>query len=368
MATSPVFIDHGYPDGEDFLLAFLGSGDFLRNTLSSLSNLRGNKNKREHALEIINRLNLGNNSYQDILSAWVNQQRTYLTFRLIQNSPNHINSTNFNDPTELLTSFGEDGWYGPIFGNQNNVFYVRILRVETRNIDNRFDENLSNYRWSVIAEFRDGCLFFSWNNFGYVSPAEEFEGNPNRKEFAYWDYIDDFYEELRGLFFIQFNHVDFGHLILTTIWERFYEDIDFRWDHIAISANSAGVAFNARSAVRDINLQGIRRLSEEITRTALSALNHPFTERDRNFLHVDSQIINFLIRDWEPRSYEFQLSQDNKILFKAHCYFGYSLLDGGLNPRVNQKRDLPHFHCYFNSNGTRGIIDFFLNNNLLDLS
>lgn len=365
MASCTVFIDHGYPDGNDFLIAFLSSGEFLETTLSHLSGLKSkSETKREHTNAIVQKLSSGTISKKDILVALATQRRTYVSFMKISERRENRYPELF-DPVDLLTSFGQEGWYGPIVNEEDHYFYIRTYRIQTMNADNPLDLNSSSIRWTIVAEIRDSFLFLSWNNFGYITPSEEFERNSRTKEFAYWLYINNFYDEIASHINLPLENIDLGHLIMTDIWNRYYEDDRYRWNHIAINANSSGVAFNARSAIRDINLQGISRLSSEISRTALTVLGVDFTEKSEEFSHVNSSVLNLLIKDWDPKSYEFSLENQNQTIFKAHCYFGYGLLAFGekrLTTSINQKKDLPHLHCYHDCNGTRGVIIFLLEN------
>jgi hypothetical protein len=182
------FVDNGYPEGREYCIEFLSSPEFKKETLLKLMSLPLNNRavKRDLALEINTRLENNQISYGDILLAYVQQSRTWLSIKIGQ----HTQNPSLMQPEQLFTQFGEQGWYGPIQDpDSSRKWYIRTYRIIGRIIrDTGEASQIDEYsiRWSVIAEIDKGYVALSWDNFYFWANIARLKGYPFRVAFRFY--------------------------------------------------------------------------------------------------------------------------------------------------------------------------------------
>ena len=369
------FVDNGYPEGSEFLTQFLSSPDFSDNTLKKLSSLSNRFNKRQKALEIIDLLDKGELSKEEIMLAYVKQPKVWLSLKQKQIM---IETPRLQEPLQLLKKFGENGWYGPIRDiNGSKIWYIHIYKIpdvisrgvaQTTQIDER------NIRWSVIAEINTNYLALSWNNFSYIDSANLDENHDNRSQFPFWKYIPALFDELANHCKSPWTDINLHELVLTQLWDGYLSHNDYQWRHLRIRAEASGVALNAHSAgITEINVGGLEALSTQLVKSSLEAMG--ISINTKNLHDVENALLRTLIKEWGTKSYEFSLERkalsdesslstnqtkiesesqtEIKKRFKAHCYFG-------LKPKSNTQDLLQHLNCCPKFGGSTGALNFLL--------
>jgi len=372
MSGVKAFVDHGFSD-RDFLQRFLVSSEFTATTLKKiLPSAKSSQGKDSLANDIIDALDNGVITENDVLLAYIEQPKQWLSFQLGK----HLEEPKLADSAFLLRNFGEEKWYGPIFNKKRNKkWYIRVHKVpnpsyigigETRKLDRS-----QNIRWIVAAEIADGYISLHWNGFTN-SVYEDNEATLKQNQFPYWKYIPRFFDELKELFKGEWEYPILSKLVLSDLWDKYLnkkiEGFKYEWAHLRIRAEASGVALNARSAgISDIDVRGLQALSKQLAKSAIESLGLEELEDSPKFSDVENAILRTIIQEWGTKSYEFRLDRqdiitDNKIakkeqkkefIFKAHCYFG-------AKPKSEQPDALIHLHCYMEYGGSIGVLDFLL--------
>lgn len=341
MSGVKAFVDHGF-SGRDFLKHFLASPEFTSSTLKKiLPSAKSSQGKDGLVNDILYALDSGVITENDILSAYIDQPKQWLSFQL----GNHLEEPKLADSTLLLRNFGEEKWYGAIFNKERNKkWYIRVHKVPNPSFigigEARTLDRSQNIRWIVAAEIGAGYISLHWNGFS-SSIYEDNDETLKQNQFTYWKYIPKFFDELKELFKGEWEHSDLHKLVLTDLWDKYLnkelEGFKYVWQHLRIRAEASGVALNARSAgSSDIDVRGLQALSRQLASSAIESLGIEISDDSAKFSDVENAVLRTLIHKWGTKSYEFRLDKlsvinDNKIsekenkkeyIFKAHCYFG----------------------------------------------
>lgn len=373
MSGVKAFVDHEF-SGRDFPRHFLASPEFTNNTLKKIfPSAKTSQGKDGLVNDIIFALNDGIISENDVLLAYIEQPKQWLSFQVGK----HLEEPQLADSTFLLRNFGEEKWYGAIFNKERNKkWYIRVHKVpnpsfigigEARRLD------LSqNIRWIVAAEIGDGYISLHWNGFS-SSVYEDNDETLKQNQFTYWKYIPQFFDELKELFKGEWENPNLYKLVLSGLWDKYLNKevrgFKYDWQHLRIRAEASGVALNARSAgSSEIDVRGLQALSKQLAKSAIESLGLKALEDSSKFSDVENAILRTIIREWGTKSYEFRLDRRNVItgneisdkehkkefVFKAHCYFG-------AKPKSEQPDALIHLHCYIEYGGSTGALDFLIN-------
>lgn len=354
MSSTNVFIDYGFED-EIFRQQFI-SQEFAIQALRELASTSVGKNAKEALVEkVIKDLRTGQLTMDDILLNYVKRPRMWLSFKLGQYTelPKDLNPA-----SQLIDSFGDDGWYGPVLDQDSDkAWLIRIHQVtelyyvgigEARQTAER------KYRWTVVAELSSTHTALSWYGF-------TFSGSPGKQgsQFQFWSYIPSFFEELAGLCKANWDEPDLYRLVLDKLWQKYNNSaLEYLWRHIRIRAESSGVALNASSSgIVEIDIDGLTVLSRRLAAACMEAMG---TEPDLfTTPKVEEAITKTLIRGWGAKSYEFILEkkasehEKKKGLFRAHCYFGR-------NSGTRGEDSFPHLKCYSEYGNSLGALEFLL--------
>lgn len=358
------FVDHGYNPGREFCEKFLSSNEFTVETLEQISSEKGRLQKAELAVNIANALEKGKLTPEEILLAYVRQSRTWLSLKLgiCARTPN------LNSSISLLTEFGQDGWYGPIQepNQPQKKWYIRTYKIDDSarvRTGNTSKPDKRDIRWSIVAEVEKNYLAVSWNGFTYSSERVE-----QRTQFAFWNHIPGFIDELADYCQGDWKHPNLHKLILHDMWDKYLNRVPYHWRHLRIRAEASGLAINAHSAgVKEIDVKGLQALSQRLANSVLNKLG--LVGNPENTSNAEDAILLTLIKEWGTKSYEFQLDRkltaaeieieklkkvEVKHLIKAHCYFG-------LKPNFITQDSFQHLKCYSGYyGGSTGVLQFLL--------
>jgi hypothetical protein len=359
------FIDDGYTPGKEFCEKFLSSNEFTLTTLQLILSGTSQLKKPDAVRRISDGLESLRLTPEDVLLAYVKQQRTWLSLKLGK----YDITPNTRASASLLKEFGEDSWYGPIQepNQPSKKWYIRTHKIPhyvIRRTKTTSTLDQLNIRWSVIAEVGQDYVALSWNGFSY-SPQTTEEQNT---QFPFWKYIPDFFEELAIECQAQWEHPNLHKLVLDDMWDKYLNTTSYKWRHLRIRAEASGLAINAHSAgVEEIDARGLQALSQELSRTVLETLG--LANDSEKIINTENVILLTLIKKWGTKSYEFQLDRkltlgeietekpkkDNlKCIFKAHCYFG-------LKPYSKTQDSLQHLRCFLGYyGGSTAVLEFLL--------
>jgi hypothetical protein len=371
MSSKKVFIDNGYPQGQEFCKQFLSCSEFKINTLKKFVSSSNKDTKNDIASKLAKALEENKISKTDLIRAYCQQPRIWLSFK----QGNTIKIPKFESPELLLTEFGKEGWYGPIIDQESDrKWYVRVKRIEdfirrgsgeATILDKRY------IRWSVIAEINTNYIALFWDGFTFSQCISERIDNP--AQFPFWHYIPQYFDELAQDCQAQWNEPNLHNLILHNMWNRYLGDKDHRWQHLRIRAEASGVALNAHSAeIAEIDVKGLQALAKHLAQSALDSLLRDLDNtlisplgqlklRDK-IDDLENALLCTLIKEWGTKSYEFSLqklnnngdsssSEYNNI--KTHCYFG-------LKPESKTQDSLQHLKCYIGNGGSSSVLKFLL--------
>jgi hypothetical protein len=357
------FIDKSFPVGKVFCTKFLCSHEF--NTVALKSLVKSNKNQKKNDLAESVAASLENQSISahKILVAFVQQPRKWLSFKI----GNHEKCPTLKDASQLLTEFGEDGWYGPIIDSgTEKKWYIRTHRIpypergiyqagertEGEIIAREAKQVSSFIRWTVIAELGENYVALSWNNFRFKDSEIDIADprSENLVQFPYWKYIDSFFDELTSKCKSDWKHPVLHRLILQNIWDKYIDNSSFTWRHLRIRADNCGVALNAHStgAFDSEKMKGLQALAKQLASSALKSLGAEETTEVAN--SVENALLRTLIKEWGTKSYEFSLDQvsgngqKSMKVFRAHCYFAI-----GTSP--SPQDSLQHLLCFIGDYG-----------------
>lgn len=157
------------------------------------------------------------------------------------------------------------------------------------------------------------------------------------------------------------------------MWNKYLNkstnDFHYKWQHLRIRAESAGVALNAHSSgISEINVSGLQALSRQLAESALETLG--LIDDVEKISNVENALLRTLLKEWGTKSYEFSLDREVNLreadtessekkaqlekLFKAHCYFG-------LKPNSTTQDSLQHLKCYSGYyGGSTSVLKFLL--------
>ena len=260
------FIDHGFSD-RDFLRHFLSSPEFTVATLKKLiPSKKSNQSKEDLVTEIEDALDRKVISAEDILLAYLEHPKPWLSFKL----GSHLKEPDLDDAAFILRNFGEEKWYGAISdGKSNKKWYIRIHKVsnpsyigigEARTIDLN-----QNIRWIVAAEVCSEYVSLHWKGFSYTLQEESLRQN----QFPYWMHIPKLFNELKELLKGDWEYPNLYERILSDLWNKYLNNevggFKYQWQHLRIRAEASGVALNARSSGNsDIDIRGLQALSKQL--------------------------------------------------------------------------------------------------------
>lgn len=305
------------------------------------------------ALRIADALETGKLTPEQILLPYVKQSRTWLSLK----KGSCTITPNLNSAEILLTQFGQDGWYGPIHEvtQPEKKWYIRTYKID----DSTSQTNKRDIRWSVIAEVAKDYVAFSWDGFTYSSQRVE-----QRTQFPFWNHIPSFIDELANHCQTNWKYPPLHKLILHDMWDKYLNCIPYKWRHLRIRAESSGLVINAHSAgVQEINVKGLKALSEKLANSVLQKLG--IADDKTKMVDAEDAILLTLIKEWGTKSYEFQLDREltpseieaetlkkvtRKCLIRTHCYFG-------LKPDSKTQDSFLHLRCYGSSTS---VLEFLL--------
>ncbi|MEE3716835.1 hypothetical protein V2H45_08760 [Tumidithrix elongata RA019] len=364
------FVDQSFPEGRTFCTQFLYSAEFSANTLKSLVTRGKSSSKYELASSLTDSLYSHTIDPEEVLLAFVQQPRKWLSFKLgsCKDFPT------FETPNILLTEFGKECWYGPIKDRYSSrkwyirtkkiPFYENLYKAENvleGEIPQQFSSVTTHQiRWTVIAEIDINYVALSWNGFRH----NELKGNTyepqieSLMQFPYWSHIPGFFDELVRECKANWEHPVLDQFILYNLWDKYISNPKYVWRHLRIRADHHGVALNAHSTGafdrESEQIRGLQALARQLAYSALDSLN--IEKKPEVIKSVESSLLRTLIQEWETKSYEFsldeiteselsELSNDNrKSLFRAHCYFA--------NGISNSPQDaLQHLNCFVKDYG-----------------
>jgi hypothetical protein len=372
------FLDVGYLEGYPFCQKFLSSPEFTVDFLKSFNVFRRSdlKTKEGYAINIAGAIEQKELDYNDLLIKYVQKPRVWLS--LMQGT--HSEIPQLKNPRDLLFSFGESGWYGPIRELANSkVWYIYTCRVE-HFIPREYGEegntktfDVAYIRWPVIAEVGEKYVALSWDGFSNTSE----EKKDSRSQFPFWLHIQGAFKELETILGAKLEHPALEDLLLYKLWDK-YDKPQYKWSHKRVRAKSSGIALNAHSGDDDevdIDDSGLKVLSRTLAEAALDSLNYSFSYDSQQLFQVERAILHTLIREWGTKSYEFRLKKisdaqasipdtadidkdvENKVkvetLFRVHCYLGLDLLS-------NNQDSLQHLKCYQECGSSTGVLKFLL--------
>ena len=120
------FVDRGFPDSKTFCTQFLYSPELSLNTLKSLVKSGKSQQKYDLAFSLATALEDQTIDSEKILLAFAQQPRKWLSFKLGHCEKYPV----LKKASNLLTEFGEDGWYGPIRDPETSrKWYIRTHKV-----------------------------------------------------------------------------------------------------------------------------------------------------------------------------------------------------------------------------------------------
>ena len=345
-----VLVDTGYRSDGEFCSALLATGDFEGATLKGLRARGGTK--QELANDAAARIMSGTLDPAEMMLAFCRQSRQWLSFK--------IGSTAAplrpqKDARAFLTTFGEEGWYGPFpEPSGDTTWYVFAKRsVHKLYVDEGLVQKFP-VRWHVVAEVSKTYVAFHWNNFSHVTSDEA----ERSEQFEYWEHIpkafDSLADELDGNW-----HSPLLHDVILNRVRRTYKELvklgEIKFDDVRVRAEREGVALNAHSGpTSEFNIAGLQSLSSALARAVLNELNLPAS--DDTLSRVDSCLLETLIQHWGTKSYECRIEEQGRKVFRAHCYFGTrGHATGATSPDC-----LQHILCFKDFGGSVAALRFLL--------
>jgi hypothetical protein len=343
------FIDKGFPSGKIFCTQFLNSSEFTLETLKSLVKNGKSKPKYELAENLAESLEKQEISKDKVLSAYVQQPRKWLSFKIgcCKNYPEYSSSE------KLLTDFGANGWHGPIKDACNvSKWYIRTYEVPFYEQGVSQSESIQpggipeqssliaiyRIRWTVVAEIGENHIALSWNGFSHN--GIESGSIESLTQFPYWKYIPIFFDELSESCDTQWQHPILHKLVLQDLWDKYLNDSQYIWRHLRIRANNRGVALNVHSTgandSEERQMRGLQALSKALTSSALLSLK--IQETSELTTSVENALLRTLIQEWGAKSYEFSLT-------KVNSYSNFS--PDGEEEEAKHHKEIIRAHFYF---------------------
>lgn len=338
------FVDIHYDTEEEFCRRLLESGDFSARALRA-----AREGKDVGADKPAMARSLATAMLDDRLDAGVivreacRDSRGWLALRI---GPVRHKRPKLPSPKQFLTAFGTDNWYGPIDDGATCYFIAAREAFDFR-VD-RETQKLRRYRvrWHVVGEVTDTHAAFHWNGF---SLNEDRKRPQAPGQYPFWKHLPQMIEDLGAALGAQWSEPELGPLVLDDLWSRYAATHGYVWTHKRLRAERDGVALNAHSASK--RMAGLEALTRSLAGAATDALKVTDTEQIRA---VEAALLRRLVQDGGAKSYEFSLDEDNqeqKPLFRAHCYFGG-------RPKEFGQDSFQHLNCYGRYGGSRGAAEF----------
>ena len=380
------FMDVGYRSGLEFCRNFVGSPEFTKDILVRTVPGASRKQPLLDLYALAARSAETDPRIADaLILEYVRRPRVWLSLKLGRNR----SAPSFDNPQQLLFSFGNEGWYGPIWDDSpfDAVYYIRVFSVDSAYRDNETKTiKEGRVRWTVVAQLASKYVSFSWRGFSWGTVDEHYQ----KIMFPFWDakYVPRAMSELARHTDATWSDPDLMRLVLHDLWSRYIDNDGYTWKHERIRAEAEGVALNAHSAGnRMISeedravqvMQGLEALSSSLAdsglRAAVNSISHPILSgalTDATLRRaVERAMLQTMIQEWGTKSYEFRLTkkpedaslqyQEGKDpntkaekLFRAHCYFG-------VLPGSRTQDRLQHLKCDTSQfGGNVAALDFLL--------
>lgn len=273
-------------------------------------------------------------------------------------------------PQRFILEHGEDqDCFGPLEDQERDCAYYLFTRsIPQQKLSG---ETIERYRlrWTCVAEVRGGFVALHWDNFNWAPQdgdgAEDASRSPgNESQFPYWKELPDIVRQLGELLGCEYAPIPLHDLVLNVVWERYESNDRYEWVHERIRAEARGVALSAsgkKGGTVDVDASGVEALTRELAQVAVDALgaNRDLVPR------VAHRMLNTLVRNWNPKSYQFSLGEkgdQERLLFRGHAYFGvgkFTIVEGGLAGR-NGPDSFPHVKCWVNRGGSNLALEFLL--------
>jgi hypothetical protein len=235
------FIDRGFPDSQTFCTQFLYSPEFSASTLKTLVKQGKTQPKYDQAASLAASLESQTLDPEEVLRAFVQQPRKWLSFKLGHCTEYPV----FEAASNLLTKFGQEGWYGPIKDQDSSrIWYIRTCKVpfyeqvyQAEGISEGEIAEQANsvatykIRWTVLAEIGTNYVALSWNGFrfnelkaGLYDPQIE-----SLMQFPYWLHIPRFFDELTEKCKANWQHPVLHELVLQHLWNKYLSKPQYIW-------------------------------------------------------------------------------------------------------------------------------------------
>jgi len=240
------FVDRGFPDSKTFCTQFLYSSEFSLNTLKSLVNRGKSQQKYDIAVSVATALENQTIDSEKVLLAFAQQPRKWLSFKLGHYEKYPV----LKKASNLLTEFGEDGWYGPIRDLETSrKWYIRTHKVPFYEQVYQAEEasegeiaaqakSVATYqiRWTVLAELGTNYIALSWNGFRHndLKPGLYDPQIESLMQFPYWSYIPSFFDELTQECQANWQYPVLHQLVLQHLWDTYLTNPQYIWRHLRI--------------------------------------------------------------------------------------------------------------------------------------
>lgn len=370
MAVEVFYIPESTPDQtQGFIRAFINSSDFTnaeRLAISrQLSIAPSDVTEKDTLSDYLANyfFNLRTNEFQTLsrhlLRKLILRSKTYMGVKL-GGTAQH---PQLADPSQIIHSLGEAGWYGPItLPEESKVsWYIRTTIFPFIRTDFHEDVGAQKVRyfvrWLCFARVAEDNVSMFWRNFTtggkdggnlYLKENEPFVGR-----FPYWNYIPGYFRELSEILSVRLEDLPLETIILHNMWDdlRYQEGVHWaderiRAEHQGVSLNAsdtfATVYTNSHSEDADaeeadqedadgstLDISGIRYLASTIRTKVQMRLQEKYsfhlpTEDEEYF---DEEILRTLIQQYNPKSYRCSVRSktDNDgslLMFRADSYFG----------------------------------------------
>lgn len=343
------FIDRGYADPRTFSEMLLDSPEFLSGTLKKFADY--GTNKRAMAVHIANQLEYEKVNAEKLLLEYAKQTRQWFTYKMGE----YKDIPNLNDPTELLFKFGEERWYGPIYCDEEEVYYfLRVHKITHYEKEDPQSTEIKEHRirWMLLARIDENNISFYWNGFT-TNQEDRIDVN---SQFPFWLHVPQAIGEMEKLLGGKYKYPLINKIVLEGMWDQYAQDPDYDWRHLAVRAEASGVNLNARSkGVQEIRVEGLLALAEAIAKSLIEDLLPKVNQskKKRLLARAENSIMRTLIHEWGTKSYEFSLDLEQDKIFKAHCYFGSK-------PQSMTQDRFPHFKTFKKYGGPFKALQFLL--------
>lgn len=351
------FVYSGSEDEFSFCNAFFNSPEFTAATLQKILSYSGSK--EDLAFDLAERFTRNKISADKIIKYYAEQGRQWVAYKY--GTLGKLNTKNVAPISEYLSDFGKNGqWYGPVNLADNSSVFIKSSYNSFFQIigSGEAKETIKALvRWPIIAKVNADYISFHWNGFS-SNTAERID---TKTQFDFWNSVPQAFNEIEEIVGGEYEYPIVNKLILNNIWNKYLPNKEYEWKHLAVRAESAGVALNARSAgVKDINVKGLLALANRLSNSVVDGAKlceRCSSEKIKLVSEIENVVIKTLIQEWGTKSYEFSLDNKNKRIFRAHCFFGSK-------PGSTTQDQFPHFKAYKQYGGDSKIIDFLIHEDL----